>query len=100
MPISNRPKVRLPLPDDRAKLDRMPGSKVPVIRQPFQPGDLLPFWAYGDFSGNHLYDLKNDPVEEENRAGEPRERAAADRLREALKAVDAPDDQFARLGLA
>ena len=100
MPVMNRPKLRLPLPDERAWLDRMPGSTVPVIRQPFAPGDLLPFWAYGDFSGNHLYDLKNDPHEDENRAGEPRERDVADRLREALKAVEAPDDQFARLGLS
>jgi arylsulfatase A-like enzyme len=99
MPIPSRPKMRLPLPDDRAKLDRMPGSKVPVIRQPFRAGDLLPFWAYGDFHGNHLYDLKNDPTEEENRAGEKQERDVADRLREALKDVDAPDDQFVRLGL-
>jgi hypothetical protein len=100
MPIHSNPKIRLPLPDDRAYLDRMPGSKVPVIRQPFVAGDMLPFWAYGDFSGNHLYDLRNDPHEDENRAGEPREHAAADKLREALKQIEAPDDQFARLGLS
>ena len=34
-----------PRPDDRAALDLMPGSDVPVIRQPFEPGDLLPFWV-------------------------------------------------------
>ena len=60
---------------------------------------MLPFWAYGDFSGNHLYDLRNDPNEDENRAGERREREAADKLREALKQIEAPDDQFVRLGL-
>ena len=68
-------------------------------RQPFRPGDLLPYWAYGRFNGNHLYDLSEDPTEDENRAGEKREADAADMLREALKQVDAPDDQFARLGL-
>jgi hypothetical protein len=99
MPIHANPKIRLPLPDDRAYLDRMPGSKVPVIRQPFVAGDMLPFWAYGDFSGNHLYDLRNDPNENENRAGDKRERESADKLREALKQIEAPDDQFARLGL-
>ncbi len=99
MPIAGRPNLRLPLPDDRATLDRMPGSKVPVIRQPFRAGDLLPYWAYGAFSGNHLYDLHNDPLEEENRAGEKREREAADRLRDALLSIEAPDDQLARLGL-
>src|SRR5262249_39194403 len=30
MPIPRVPDLRLPLPDDRARLDRMPGSKVPV----------------------------------------------------------------------
>lgn len=77
----------------------MPGSKVPVIRQPFQQGDMLPFWALGPFSGNHLYDLYNDPLEIENRAGERREHEAADRLRAALVEIEAPDDQLARLGL-
>lgn len=99
MPTAN-PKVRLPLPDDRAVLDRMPGSKVPVIRQPFRAGDMLPYWARGSFSGNHLYHLRDDPAEDENRAGEAPERAAVDQLREALKAIEAPDDQFVRLGLS
>jgi arylsulfatase A-like enzyme len=98
MPVAND-KIRLPLPDDRAVLDRMPGSNVPVIRQPFRAGDLLPYWAAGKFSGNHLYKLCDDPDETENRAGEPRERDHADQLREALKAVEAPDDQLVRLGL-
>jgi hypothetical protein len=92
--------LRLPRPDDRAWLDHMPGSKVPVIRQPFEPGDLLPYWGMGKFSGNHLYDLANDPTEDENRAGERAEREAADKLREALKQVEAPEDQFVRLGMA
>ena len=59
--------------------------KVPVIRQPFHQGDRLPFWALGPFSGNHLYDLHNDPSEDENRAGERRELESADRLRSALQ---------------
>jgi hypothetical protein len=40
----------------------MPGARIPVIRQPFRAGDLLPFWAMGKFSGNHLYRLTNDPM--------------------------------------
>ena len=100
MPIAHNPQVRLPLPDDRARLDRMPGSNVPVIRQPFRAGDMLPFWAYGNFSGNHLYNLRDDPGEDENRAGEARERDLAGRLRDALLALEAPDDQLVRLGLA
>ncbi|MEX2227880.1 MAG: sulfatase-like hydrolase/transferase [Dehalococcoidia bacterium] len=76
------------------------GSRVPVIRQPFAQGDMLPFWAYGNFSGNHLYDLRNDPTEDENRCGERVEREAAGRLRQALVEIEAPSDQFVRLGLA
>jgi arylsulfatase A-like enzyme len=100
MPVhSAAGEVRMPPPDERAYLDRMPGSRVPVIRQPFQPGDLLPYWAYGRFSGNHLYRPDRDPLEEENLAGTGAEREAAGLLREALLAIDAPDDQFVRLGL-
>ncbi|MEX0684130.1 MAG: sulfatase [Dehalococcoidia bacterium] len=100
MPVSGLPQLRLPRPDERAVLDRMPGTKIPVIRQPFRQGDLLPFWAMGSFSGNHLYNLHDDPAEDENRAGEASEGDAADLLFQALREVDAPDDQFARLGLA
>jgi len=101
MPVHHAmPDYEFPTPDERAWLDHMPGSKVPVIRQPFREGDLLPYWAYGKFSGNHYYDLKDDPLEDENRAGEPREREAAGRLRDALKQIEAPDDQLERLGLA
>ena len=92
--------VRLPKPDERAWLDRMPGTKVPVIRQPFEPGDMVPYWALTRFSGNHAYDLRADPAEDENRAGEPLEADLADKLRQALIAVEAPADQFARLGLS
>ena len=45
----------LPLPDERAFLDRMPGSKVPVIHQQWQKGDMMPYWALTRFSGHHLY---------------------------------------------
>jgi arylsulfatase A-like enzyme len=68
MPVSGLPQLRLPPPDDRAYLDRMPGSRIPVIRQPFRAGDLLPFWAMGGFTGNHLYDPYNDG-RGRNRAG-------------------------------
>jgi hypothetical protein len=90
---------RFPRPDDRAYLDRMPGSTVPVIRQPFAPGDQVPYWAMTRFSGNHVYDLYNDPVEVENRRGEPTEKELADKLRQALQEIEAPDDQMVRLGL-
>ena len=93
--------MRFPDPDRRATLDFMPGSDIPVIRQPFEPGDVLPFWASGarNVGRHHLYDLSVDPEERENRRGEPAEREMIDLLRTALVEVDAPDDQLARLGL-
>jgi hypothetical protein len=100
MPVHGMPSLKLPPPDDRAWLDKMPGSSVPVIRQPFAAGDLLPFWAMTRFTGNHAWDLSVDPSEDEDRAGEALEKELADQLREALRSVDAPDDQLARLGLS
>jgi arylsulfatase A-like enzyme len=99
MPVWRFHDLKLPPPDDRAVLDRMPGSKIPVIRQPFREGDMLPYWALGDFTGNELYDLADDPEEDRNLAGTPAEKVAADLLRDALGDVDAPSDQFERLGL-
>jgi len=100
MPVPAYPALRLPLPDDRAVLDRVPGSTVPVIRQPFREGDLLPYWALGPFSGNHLYSLSDDPGEENNLAGSPAEKKAAELLRLALQDIEAPADHLQRLGLA
>ncbi len=100
MPVGQAPSLRLPDPDGRAHLDRMPGSDIPVIRQPFVEGDMLPFWGYGPFIGHQLHDLRNDPLEEENRAGEEIERQLEEELRNALLEIEAPGDQLERLGLA
>ena len=77
----------------------MPGSPIPVLRQPFRAGDALPFWALGAFSGSHLYDLADDPAEERNLAGGPQERRAEEALRAALVEIESPADQLERLGL-
>jgi hypothetical protein len=53
----------------------------------------------GKFSGNHLYDLANDPSEDRNLAATADERDAADQLRAALLEMEAPRDQLTRLGL-
>jgi hypothetical protein len=90
----------LPLPDGRAVLDHMPGTEIPVIRQPFAPGDALPFWVgRGIEDQHHLYDIDVDPDERENRIGEKLELELIDLLREGLTTVAAPDEQFKRLGL-
>lgn len=100
MPIHAFPELRLPRPDRRASLDHMPGSDVPVIRQPFRAGDLLPYWAGSRFDGNHLWSVEADLDDLEDLAGTRLEADAADLLRAALDEVEAPDDQYARLGLA
>lgn len=101
MPIKGLPQIRMPRPDRRAKLAFMPGSDVPVIRQPFQPGDMYPYWAAGPaFEGNRLYDLDEDPAEAVNLADGRGERDAEELLRAALEEVEAPHEQFERLGLA
>ena len=47
-----------------------------------------------------LYDLGNDPNEENNLAGSALENDLAAMLREAMKSVVAPEEQFVRLGFA
>ncbi len=89
----------LPLPDDRATLARMPGSSVPVIKQVWDASDAVPFWAWAKFTGHHLYDTANDPSENEDRTGGADEKRMTDLLHAALREIDAPAEQFARLGL-
>ena len=80
----------------------MPGSTVPVIRQPFEPGDLLPMWASmgSAVDQHHLYDLDVDPDEQENRVGGSPEPELIDLLVCALDDLDAPREQYQRLGVA
>lgn len=99
MPVAHWPELRLPPPDARAVLDRMPGSDIPVIRQPYRAGDRLPFWAMGGFDGDRLFDLQEDPEELHDLSGGAAMQAALDVLRTALREIEAPADQFARLGL-
>jgi arylsulfatase A-like enzyme len=101
MPVHAFPQLRLPRPDARAYLDRMPGSDVPVIRQPFEPGDALPFWARsGAFLGDQLFDRVQDPNETHNRSTETHQLGLRDALADALRAIDAPLEQLERLGVA
>jgi arylsulfatase A-like enzyme len=100
MPVPSRPDVRMPMPDARASLDYMPGSTVPVIRQPFRAGDLLPFWAYAAEYQTIMFHRGEDPDETVNRIGDAVARDAEELLRAALTEVGAPSEQFERLGLS
>ncbi|MGD8830996.1 MAG: sulfatase [Pseudomonadales bacterium] len=101
MPVPQLPTLKLPRPDRNAYLDFMPGSEIPVIRQPFRPGDLLPYWCANQKPGQHcLYDVTDDPTESDNRVGQPEEARMIELLRSALGEIDAPSEQLARLGIA
>jgi arylsulfatase A-like enzyme len=99
MPLHSFPDLRMPHPDARATLDRMPGSDIPVIRQPFVPGDLLPFWAYAERFASICFDRSEDPDEQHDLCGGSVEIEMTDLLRSALVDLEAPSDQFTRLGL-
>ena len=99
MPLHAHRDLTMPPPDGRAQLDTMPGTTIPVIRQPFAPGDLLPFWAYGDPMVTRCYDLVEDPGETVDRCGGPLEAELDELLRVALIHLEAPEEQFSRLGL-
>ena len=100
MPIRGLP--GLPKPDQRARLATMPGTTIPVLRQPFEASDSLPFWASSPqiVGRHHLYDLENDPAEQENRRGGGGEKRMLELLRSALEEVEAPGEQFERLGIS
>ena len=101
MPIHIDGVAGLPPPDRRAWLDTMPGTDVPVLRQPFEAGDPLPIWALGhQVDQHHVYRIDVDPDEQENRAGERVEAEMAEVLRTALVDLEAPAEQLDRLGLS
>ena len=89
----------LPLPDHRAFLDHMPGSAIPVIKQVWDASNAVPFWAWAKFSGHHLFNTDSDPNENENKIGSGDEARMIKLLQSALKDIEAPKEQFTRLGL-
>lgn len=99
MPIGSMPDFKMPMPDSRAVLDYMPGSMIPVIRQPFQEGDLLPFWGYAKQYETMMFHRGEDPDETVNRIDDSITKDAEELLRVALHQVDAPSEQFERLAL-
>jgi arylsulfatase A-like enzyme len=100
MPVHALPDLRMPRPNRRAFLDAMPGSDVPIIRQPFAVDDPVPFWAiHPGAMGDQLFDRLEDPHESVNRSEQPRVDDSIDRLREALVSVSAPNEHLARPGI-
>jgi hypothetical protein len=103
MPVHALPGLRLPRPDRRATLAFMPGSQVPVIRQPYGDGDEVPYWARtSSFHGDVRFDRRDDPLEERNlleSGPASRDAPALEAMREALRAIDAPAAQWDRLAL-
>lgn len=100
MPIHAFPHIRLPRPNLRASLSFMPGSEVPVIKQPFGVADDVPFWAgMSGFHGDVQFDRREDPNEEHNllSGSALRMSAEVEALREALKEIEAPIAQIERL---
>jgi hypothetical protein len=101
MPVQPAPELRLPRPDGRAVLRSMPGTGVPVITQPFEPGDRLPFWAgFEPPSDSYLFDTESDPGEHENRIGERGEDRLVEALATELRTIGAPSDLLQRVGIA
>jgi arylsulfatase A-like enzyme len=100
MPIPPFPEIRMPRPDMRATLQQMAGTAVPVIRQTFEPGDPLPFWAgHLPPSDSYLFDTALDPAERENRIGTATERNMMDALATELRAISSPTEILERIGL-
>ncbi len=64
-------------------------------------GDLLPYWSINPPVDEHyLFDLSQDPAEENNLAGQKQEQHMQELLHVALKEWQAPVEQAVRLGLA
>jgi hypothetical protein len=85
----------------RATLRTMPGTQVPVIRQPFEPGDQLPFWAgHLPPSDSHLFDTENDPAEMENQLGTAMEGSMLEAMATELRGISAPVELLERIGVA
>ncbi|MCL5444980.1 MAG: sulfatase [Actinobacteria bacterium] len=100
--VRSFPRLRLPHPDDRAVLDRMPGSNIPVIHQLWTASDVAanPLLGYHeDSASSSLFDAR-DEDQLEDLGGSAREAGYEELLRHAFEDVDAPSEQFERMGLA
>lgn len=95
---STMPPLPLPPPDERATLGAyIPGSDVPVIRQPLSRAQRLStLWTMGDHEGDVLLDARDDARDLSGDAARVGEAEQA--LRAALAEVEAPAELLARFG--
>lgn len=79
----------------------LPQTALPVGRARFGPGQFG--WAHTDpqqvVRAPLLFDIRNDEEQQHDLAGTPIEQEYIERLRRALREVQAPEGQFERLGL-
>ena len=95
-------------------LDQLQSHSEKMSERGMSPGDpgvitILPGWSFipcitialprkGRF-GDSLFDTAEDPGQERNLAGSALEKEMAEKLKNALRACHAPQEQFVRLGL-
>ena len=61
---------------------------------------MLPFWCLGGLTDDHyLFDIDNDPDENENLIGTKQEARMIELMEAALDQLEAPTEQAQRLGL-
>ena len=93
----------LPGPDDRTEFGRfMPRVDMPMCRQPIRTEEMP---RANNISlenlrkGSLLFDLLEDPDQQENLVGGSAEKDAESQLRALMKRQTSPPEQFIRLGL-
>lgn len=99
--VRSFPKLHLPHPDERAVLDRMPGSDIPVIHQLWDARDAAanPLLGYAeDARTSSLFDAQ-DEDQIEDLGGSTRESQYIELLHQAFEDVNAPPEQFQRMGI-
>ena len=91
------------MPDERTEVGRfMPHVDMPVGRQPLRTEEMSRIHniQLDDLRlGSLLFDLENDPEENDNLAGAALEAEIAEKLRRQMEKQNAPGEQFERLGL-
>ena len=100
MPI-RIPGYRMPRPDQRAWLDRAPGTRRARDPSALRPERRPALLGRRRFAGDLLYDRDEADAtgEVRNQAGGPSDKEMTDLLVEAMRSIDAPAEQLIRLGL-